>query len=157
LRVHQIPVARAALRVLLFPGRIVEREFEIVEAAKLVVIEDGDAHAVRGHRQLDIAAAQQRKHLAEARVHAVLARAQIHRLDRQPVEHRSDLFQIEPVQAGRIAIAERARQVALVRQTDPEREALRGAAARCVGNGLQHRSLREKLTAPRSPRPLPTT
>jgi len=42
-------------------------------------------------------------------VHAILTRAEIHRLDRQPIEHRSNLLEVETIDAGRVAIAERAR------------------------------------------------
>jgi hypothetical protein len=148
LRVHQIPVARAALRVLFFTRRVVEREFQIVERAKLVVAQKRDAQAVRRHRQLDVPAAQKCEHLAKLRMHAVLARAEIYRLDRQPVEHRSDLVDVETIDSRGVAITERARKVALVRQTQPEREPRRRAAVGgCTGYGLGHRHPRQQLTS----------
>jgi hypothetical protein len=42
---------------------------------------------------------------------------------RQPIEDRSNLLEIEAISPGGVPIAERARKVALVRETEPQREA----------------------------------
>ncbi len=57
----------------------------------------------------------------EVGMHSVLARPQIHRTDGQPFHHRPDLFQRKAIGAGGIAIAESAREIALVGEAQPER------------------------------------
>jgi len=157
LRVHEIPVARAALRVLLLACRVVERELQVVEPTNLLVGQQRHAQAVRGHRQLDVPAPQKRQHLAKLRVHAVLTGAEIHGVHGQAVEDRSNLLEVEAIPARGVPIAERAREVALVRETEPQRETRRfcGGLATCVGCARQSSLIhRRPLFIARSPRRL---
>ncbi len=126
LLVHERPVAGTALGVLLLPGRIVERELHIGERAQFIVVQDGGAVAVRGDGELDRPRSQVGQDFVELRVHAVFARAEIDRADGQRRDDRAHLFGAEPIDPRWIAVAERAREVALAGQAQTDREPVGG-------------------------------
>src|SRR4051794_39353093 len=128
LRVHQIPVSRAPLRVLFFPRRVVERELQIVESSNFVVAQQRDAEAIRRHGKLHVAAPQQRQHLAKLRMQAVLTGAEIDGVHRERVNDGSNLLDVEAIRARRVPVTERAGEVAFVRETEPQRK-----PRRCAG------------------------
>jgi len=120
LRVHQIPVPGAPLRVLFFPRRVVERELQIVEGSDFVVAQQRDAQAIRRHGKLHVAAPQQRQHLAKLRMQAVLTGAEIDGVHRERVNDGSNLLDVEAIRARRVPVTERAREVAFVRETESQ-------------------------------------
>src|SRR5262245_2809718 len=120
LLVNEPPVSRAALLVLLRLGRIVERKFDILKSADFPIVQRRDRIAVRGDRQLDWLGAQIVDERLELGMQAILAGAEIYRAHWQAVHHCSDLFERHAVHPGWSAIAERAREIALV--SEPETE-----------------------------------
>ena len=138
LPVQEIPVAGSALAVLLVPRRVIERELDILEGRHVRIVQDLDRVAVGGDRQLERLRPKIGQHGAELRVHSVLAGAEVHRANGQPLDHGAHLIEGEPVDPRRVPVAERAGQVALVREPDAERK-LRGslvdAAGRFDGEG----------------------
>src|SRR5262245_62387029 len=112
------PVSRAALLVLLRLGRIVERKFDVLKSADFPIVQRRDRIAVRGDRQLDWLGAQIVDERLELGMQAILAGAEIYRAHWQAVHHCSDLFERHAVHPGWSAIAERAREIALV--SEPE-------------------------------------
>ena len=68
-------------------------------------------------------APQEAEHLAELGMHPVLAGAEIDRAHRQSRQHVPHLGKAQPVRARWVAVAERAGEIALVGQAEPEGEA----------------------------------
>src|SRR5215813_1534841 len=79
-------------------------------------------------------------------MHTVLTRAQIYRADRQACHHCLHLFEVQPIYARGIAVAERAGEVTFVGQAEPEcefsgrRRANEGSARCDVSCRLRHYS-----------------
>ena len=81
-------------------------------------------------------------------MHPVLAGAEIDRADGQPLDHGAHLVEGEPVDPRRVAVAERAGQVALVREPDAQRElrgSLGGAAGGSTATAVDMGSARRRL------------
>ena len=75
--VDETPVSGTALSVLLRRTRIIEREFDVVEAGYLHVVQRRDRIAVRGDGELDRLAAQIVDQRPKLRMHAILAGAEV--------------------------------------------------------------------------------
>src|SRR5207249_857293 len=113
------------LPVLLRLRRIVEREFDIVKSLHVCVVQRFDRIAVRGDREFDRLGAQILHKRAKLGMHAVLAGAEIDRTHRQAAHHRADLPDGQAIDARRVAITERARQIAFVGEPEAERKSAR--------------------------------
>ena len=107
----------------------------VAESRDLRVVQRCDRIAVRGDRELDRLGAEIIHKPGKIRVHPVLAGAQVHRAYRQAPHHRPHLFQRQATDPRRIAITERAREIAFVGQPEAERERLlrRGFMRRLAG------------------------
>src|SRR5262249_56053143 len=90
--VMRAPVPGPGLRSLPGRSRIIEREFDVVEAGYLHVAQRRDRIAVRGDGELDRLAAQIRHQLPKLRMHAVLAGAEVDGTHRQAAHPQPDLF-----------------------------------------------------------------
>src|SRR5580765_3312038 len=110
----QGPIAEAALGILLAFSWIIQGKLDIVEGTELVISKHGRAVAVGGDGELYRQSAEVIQNLAELRVHSVLTGAQIDGADGQAFHHRSHLLEAKPVSPGRIAVAKRTSQGALV-------------------------------------------
>ncbi len=118
----QIPIAGAALRVLLILRRIIDRELDIAELRQLLVAQDRDRIAVGRHGQLERLAREIGDDGVELGMQPVLARAEIDGAHRQAFDHRAYVGKTEPVDPPRIPVAEAAGQIAVVGQPETQRE-----------------------------------
>src|SRR5258708_26515042 len=77
---------------------------------------------IRGDRELDRLCLEESKNSLKVRVHSILTGAQVDRAHGQTLHDGAHLIKRQPIDTIRIAITERASQIALVRQRQAERE-----------------------------------
>src|SRR5262249_2565383 len=129
----KLPISRAALGILFRLGGIVQRKLDVVEGAEFMVFENSDTVTIGSDGELDGLRSQVSQYRLELRMHPVLARAQIYGADGKVFGECLDLVERETVRAVRIAVAEGALKVALIREPKPERDAAAGfQRAGCV-------------------------
>ncbi len=92
LLVQKPPIARAALVVLLGLGRIIEREFDILEGGQLRIREGRRRVSVCGHRQLDRLSPQIGDNRQEVWMQTVLTGAEVDRSHRNAVHNGAHLL-----------------------------------------------------------------
>src|ERR1700690_2015546 len=131
--VDQFPIAGSALRVLFGRCRVIERKLNVVKSEQLVVFQNCNAVAVGSDGKLDGLRPQVTKYRSKLWMHAVLAGAEIHRTDRQSFHDELHLIEREAIRAGWITVAKRARKVALVGETEAERNTGFGRLRTCRG------------------------
>src|SRR5215831_3282888 len=93
-----------------------------MEASELLVAEGVDAQAVGGDARLDRAGGEIVEDAAILRVEPILAHAQIHRARGDGVAHPAHVSTREPVDDHVGAVAVRTAEVALVGESNPDRE-----------------------------------
>ena len=91
-----------------------------MERAQFIVFQDSNTMTIGSDGELDGYRSQIGQYRLELRMHTVLTCAQIHRANGQPLHHGFHLIERKTVGANWIAVAESARQIALVGQSESE-------------------------------------
>src|SRR5437667_9720343 len=145
------PVAGPAPGVLLGLGREVERELHVAQPAKLFIVEHARAVAVGGEGDDEPARVQLVEDRPELRVQPVLAGPEVHGADREAVANPAHVGERETIDPLRVAVAVRAGEVAVVRESETNREARRGRRHRTTSSprAAPCRAIRRKRTSAR--------
>jgi len=119
LLVNERPIAGTALGILLSFVRVVDGEFELVKGPEILIRQDLHGVPVRSHGQLERLLPQIGEDRCEIRMKAVLTGSEIDRAQRHALDDPPYLLKIKPIGARRIAIAEGAREIALIGEPQP--------------------------------------
>ncbi len=110
-----------ALSVLFGLRGVIEGELDVMEGTQFAVIQKGNRVAIGCDGELHRFRSQVGQYCLEVGMHAVLTGAEIHRANGQAFHHCLHLIEGEAISASWIAVAECAREVALVGQPEPKR------------------------------------
>src|SRR6266550_4177509 len=121
LLLDECPIALTSLRILLRLRRVIERELDVMEGSQFIVRQNSNTMTIGSDGELDRFRLQVAQDCLKVGMHAVLTGAEIHGTNRQALHHCFDLIQGKTIGARGISIAEGAREITLVRESEPER------------------------------------
>src|SRR5256885_602957 len=114
LLMDECPIAFPPLFILLGLRWIIEREFNVMEGAQLIVFQNSNTMTIGSDGELHRLRVQVVQYGLEVRMHAVLTGAEIHRAYGQAFHDGLDLIQRETIGASWIAVAEGAGEITFV-------------------------------------------